>query len=115
MGPKIPFWFVEKYEGWVNFRENRGEKTFPLSSKFEEKVYREPYIVDDIQKIMVEDDDFGEYPVSLIWLHEDELIAIVKIYKNGILCWEPEKMKEAEYIGTAHPELVNKNQEEQKQ
>ena len=69
-GPRLPAWFVEKWQASVSLCPNEDGFTFPLSSKSRTKAHWGG-ILEDIQRVLQETHDGKAQPViEFVYLHD---------------------------------------------
>lgn len=83
---ELPEWFVEKYEGSLNFGDIDGKPGYPLSSKWERKFYQntDEELFLDIAKTLKPGEGVYADAVFLSLLHEDGQMSRVVITHSKI-------------------------------
>lgn len=90
---KLPDWFVDKWREHMNFGE---DSSFPLSSKYEGKLYGKFAGLEKDIQAAVDWEVFRLGHIILVWLHECDGITWVKIERDCITFMEPPSMVQVE-------------------
>jgi len=95
-GPRLPTWFVEKWQASVCLCPQDGDYTFPLSSKSGTKAHWGG-ILEDIQRVLQDTYDGKWDPViEFVYLHECCGVTHIQISRGAIVYSEPTSWRPVE-------------------
>jgi hypothetical protein len=95
-GPRLPTWFVEKWQGSVCLCPHEDGFTFPLSSKTRTKAHWGG-ILEDIQRVLQDSYDGKWDPIiKFVYLHECCGVTHIQISRDAMVYAEPASWKAVE-------------------